>query len=153
MAKKTVASFASSCLLVAILCGVSYYIVHDHCEIDVKDLRTAQLLHLIGALVGVALLVLSVLQILNKLNNVKLFFYLALVGLLVLAGCMIYAAYLIFINPCTLTDKINTYFNSIVKGNEVNIFAAKDGYLIACFIMDILSGLIFLGSTSSLYYV
>lgn len=42
MAKKTVASFASSCLLVAILCGVSYYLVNDHCEITTKDIKTAQ---------------------------------------------------------------------------------------------------------------
>jgi len=153
MTKKTVASFASSCLLVAILCGISYYLVNDHCEINIKDIKTAQTLHIIGALVGLALLVLSVLQILNKLNNLRLFFYLALVGLLVLAGCMIYAAVLIFQNPCTYSDRLNSYVNNIVKGNDINIFTAKDSYLIAVFIMDIISALLFLGTTSSLYYV
>lgn len=42
MAKKTVASFASSCLLVAILCGVSYFLVNDHCELNINDIKTAQ---------------------------------------------------------------------------------------------------------------
>lgn len=110
-------------------------------------------MHIIGALVGIALLVLSVLQILNKLNSLTIFFYLALVGLLVLAGCMIYAAILIFQNPCTYNDRINGYVNNILKGNDINIFSAKDGYLIAVFIMDIVSALLFLGTTSSLYYV
>lgn len=152
MAKKSVASFASSCLLVAILCGVSYYLVHDHCELNLNDIKTAQTLHIVGALVGVSLLVLSVLQILNKLNSVTLFTYLAVVGLLVLTGCMIYAAILIYQNPCTYGDRVNGYVNNILKGSEINIFTAKDGYLIAVFIMDIISALLFLGSTSTLYY-
>jgi len=153
MAKKTVASFASSCLLVAILCGVSYYLVNDHCEVNIKDIKTAQTLHIIGALVGLALLVLSVLQILNKLNNVTILFYISLVGLCILAGCMIYAAILVFQNPCTFSDRTVGYVGSIIGGKDPNIFNAKDGYLIAVFIMDIISALLFLGSTSSLYYV
>ena len=84
-------------------------------------------MHIIGACVGVALLILSVLQILNKLNNVTLFLYIAVVGLLILAGAMIYAAVLIFQNPCTYADRLNSYVNNIIKGNDINIFAAKDG--------------------------
>lgn len=77
----------------------------------------------------------------------------ALVGLLILAGAMVYAAILVFKNPCTYSDRINGYVNNILQGNDINIFTAKDGYLIAVFIMDIISALLFLGSTSSLYYV
>jgi len=131
-------------ILSAIAAGVAWSLVKSKDEkCMVSGFNELQWYHDVGVIAGIVLCVCAVFGIAALLNNMTpVLLYVAGICIGICGGVMGYAAFFVFSRPCM--PALGFIPLHIAGGS--NIFQAKDGQMIAVFILDILACIMFLSA-------
>jgi len=139
-------------LFVAITCGISWYLVDS--KGCVPDAGTLNGYHIVGLVTGIIICVLGVFNFANFLYDIVVAFYIAVVAIACVGCLMAYAAWFTFGRPClSLSVGIGkiTELVSGEKNRDTNVFGAKDGELIAVFVLNICAALMLFSAAGNFY--
>jgi len=132
----------------AITSAVAYFLVKNKEESCIGGYKDLQTFHMVGIVAGIVICVASIFALANFLGDITpLLVYVAAIAIVVVAGVMGYAAYYVFPRPCMPLLGFIPFDGGF--GSDRNVFNAEDGKMIAVFILDILSCIMFLSAAAN----